>query len=188
MDSTSVSLLRRLRTPNQETAWQRFVELYAPLVFHWSRRQGLSTQDASDLVQEVLTVLVTKLPEFEYDPNKRFRGWLRTITVNKSRDFQRRQAVRPATGNDEKLQLAASAEPVDLFEETEYRSFLVGRALELMRSEFRDEVWQACWQQVVDGKKAAEVAQNLGLSLNVVYSAKSRVLGRLREELAGLMD
>ncbi len=187
MDSTSVSLLRRLRTPNQEAAWQRFVELYTPLVFHWSRRQGLATPDAADLVQEVLAILVTKLPEFEYDPNKRFRGWLRTITVNKARDFHRRQAARPATGNGETQQLAAAADVVDLFEEAEYRSFLVGRALELMRSEFRDEVWQACWQQVVEGKKAAEVAASLGLSLNVVYSAKSRVLRRLREELAGLM-
>ncbi len=187
MDSTSISLLRRLRTPNQEAAWQRFVELYSPLVFHWSRCQGLATPDAADLVQEVLAILVTKLPKFEYDPNKRFRGWLRTITFNKVRDFQRRQATRPTTGNDETLQLTAAEGAIDLFEEAEYRSFLVSRALELMRSEFREEVWQACWQQVVEGKKATEVAESLGLSLNVVYSAKSRVLGRLREELAGLM-
>jgi hypothetical protein len=82
MDSTSISLLRRLRQPNQEAAWQRFVDLYAPLIFHWSKNQGLTPTDASDLVQDVLAIVVEKLPEFEYDPQRRFRGWLRTVTVN----------------------------------------------------------------------------------------------------------
>ena len=76
MDSTSISLLRRLRQPSPEDAWQRFVDLYAPLIFHWGRNQGLNATDASDLVQQVLSTLVIKLPEFEYDPKQRFRGWL----------------------------------------------------------------------------------------------------------------
>ena len=80
MDSTSVSLLRRLREPDHDAAWQRFVDLYAPLIFHWAKNRGLNPTDAADLVQEVLVTLVAKLPEFEYDPTKRFRGWLRTVT------------------------------------------------------------------------------------------------------------
>jgi len=180
--------LRRLRDPNQQAAWERFVELYAPLIFHWSKSRGLSATDASDLVQEVMTVLVQKLPDFQYDPTKRFRGWLRTITINKTRDFQRHEASRPHDADTPTLQLVATPGTVDLFDEAEYRSFLVNRALELMRTEFRDEVWQACWQQVVEGKKAVDVARELKMTVNRVYLAKSRVLGRLREELVGLMD
>lgn len=188
MDSTSHSLLRRLQEPEHATAWERFVELYAPLVFHWGKSQGLNSTDAADLVQDVLTIVVTKLPEFQVDPTKRFRGWLRTVTVNKANDFHRRNAVRPDSGREPTIQNAAVATAVDLFDEAEYRSFLVNRALELMKSEFRDETWQACWLQVVEGRKAVDVAQELNISLNVAYLAKSRVLGRLREELAGLMD
>jgi RNA polymerase sigma-70 factor (ECF subfamily) len=188
VDSTSASLLLRLRMPHEEAAWQRFVELYAPLIFHWGRGQGLNSADAADLVQEVLTTLIAKLPEFEYDPARRFRGWLRTIVVNKARDFQRRAAARPVSGNEATILHVAAAPSADLFEEAEYRTFLVNRAMELMRTEFRDEVWQACWKQVVEGRKAADVAQELGVSVNQVYLAKSRVLARLREELAGLVD
>ena len=36
-------------------------------------------------------MLVAKLPEFQYDAGQSFRGWLRTITVNKCRDLLRRQ-------------------------------------------------------------------------------------------------
>ena len=41
---------------------------------------------------------------------------------------------------------------------------------------------------VVRDRPAADVAAELGISVNSVYLAKSRVLRRLREELAGLLD
>ena len=42
------------------------------------------------LVQDVLVVLVKKLPEFQYQPGKSFRGWMRTILINKWRDRPQR--------------------------------------------------------------------------------------------------
>ena len=188
MDSTSVSLLRRLRKPEHEAAWMRFVELYAPLIFHWARTRGLSPADAADLVQDVLTVLVEKLPEFEYDPQRRFRGWLRTITLNKASDFHRREAVRASSGLEQSLAQVSVAGEVDLLEETQYRSYLVNRALELMKAEFRETTWQAAWRQIAEGRKAAEVATELGISVGAAHVSKCRVVRRLREELDGLMD
>jgi RNA polymerase sigma-70 factor (ECF subfamily) len=188
MDSTSVSLLRRLRKPEHEAAWARFVELYAPLIFHWAKTRGLSPTDAADLVQDVLTVLVEKLPEFEYDPNRRFRGWLRTVTLNKANDFHRRNNVRANSGLEESIAQVSVAGEVDLFEESQYRNYLVHRALELMQAEFRETTWQAAWQQIAEGRKAADVAADLGISANAAYVAKCRVVRRLREELDGLMD
>ena len=53
MNDTPASLLERLRHPDDAAAWKRFVQLYAPLLYHWARRRmGLQTQDATDLVQE----------------------------------------------------------------------------------------------------------------------------------------
>lgn len=187
VDTTSVSLLRRLREPQDDAAWQRLVELYAPLVFHWGRTQGFSSADASDLVQEVFLILMRKLPEFDYDPAQRFRGWLRTITLNKARDLQRAHARRASNGRAEGVERVAVESCADLFEETEYRGFLVKRALRLMRTEFQPQTWQACWMHVAEGRPAAEVAQELGITPNAVYIAKSRVLRRLREELDALV-
>jgi hypothetical protein len=70
VDSTSISLLRRLRESDAELDWLRFSNLYAPLVFCWGRGQGLDATDAADLVQEVMTKLGVKLREFEYDPKR----------------------------------------------------------------------------------------------------------------------
>ena len=90
--STPVSLLEQLRQTTDDKAWKRFVQLYTPLLYHWARRVSLQQNDAFDLVQDVFTVLVKKLPEFTYDPAKRFRGWLWTVTRNKWREGQRLRA------------------------------------------------------------------------------------------------
>jgi RNA polymerase sigma-70 factor (ECF subfamily) len=57
-----------------------------------------------------------------------------------------------------------------------------------MQAEFQPVTWQACWQFVLLDRPATEVAAELGITVNAVYLAKSRVLRRLREELAGLLD
>src|SRR5690242_15425848 len=86
MHSTSGSLLERLRQPNEQEAWNRFADLYTPLLYYWLRRLGLAENDAADLVQEVFVVLLAKLPTFEYQKDGTFRGWLRTLTINKYRE------------------------------------------------------------------------------------------------------
>ena len=49
-------------------ALKRLVELYTPLIRGWLRRHTLLPQDADDVVQEVLTVVVRKLPQFRRQP------------------------------------------------------------------------------------------------------------------------
>jgi RNA polymerase sigma-70 factor (ECF subfamily) len=185
---TPASLLERLRLPSEQSAWDRFVRLYTPLIYSWARRVGLQSADAADLVQEVLTTLLQKLPTFTYDRQGSFRAWLRTITLNKWRDRCRRLAVRPheVTGNPQ-LDVA-EPDGDDSFAEPEYRQQLVARALELMQTEFQSTTWKACWEFAVVGRPVGEIARHLRISENAVYLAKARVLLRLREELAYLLD
>jgi RNA polymerase sigma-70 factor (ECF subfamily) len=82
----------------------------------------------------------------------------------------------------------ASPPQFEAFDEAEYRQHLVSRALQLMQAEFSPTTWKACWEHVVAGRPASEVAAELGIAVGSVYVAKSRVMSRLREELQGLMD
>jgi RNA polymerase sigma-70 factor, ECF subfamily len=188
MDTTPASLLERLRRPAEAHAWAKFVELYTPFLFYWARRVGLPEQDAADLVQDVFALLVQKLPEFAYDEHKSFRSWLRTVTLNKWRENQRRRAATPLpVCADSVLEQITEPAGQDLWE-AEYRQYVVGRALELMKSDFQPATWKACWEIVAVGRPAGEVAAELGMTVGAVYAAKFRVLGRLREELAGLVE
>jgi RNA polymerase sigma-70 factor (ECF subfamily) len=186
MHTTSPSLLERLRTARDEEDWRRFVKLYTPLLFFWARRSGLSQEDAEDLVQDVFGVLLRELPRFRYDPSGGFRSWLRTITLNKWRDRQRRR-VRSRMVSEMPASKVAAPEPED-FSEREYRKQLVNRAMELIRPEFQPKTWQAFLETAVAGRRPVDVATELGLSRNAVYVARCRVLERLRNELQGLLD
>src|SRR5207249_3220077 len=86
------SLLERLRQPAGRAAWDRFVELYTPMLYAWTRRLGLQPPDAADIVQDVFTILVQKLPGFQYDPHKSFHAWLKTVLMNRWKDKLRRPA------------------------------------------------------------------------------------------------
>jgi RNA polymerase sigma-70 factor (ECF subfamily) len=187
MFTTSVSLLERLRGPASRPSWERFVLLYTPLLYSWVRRLNMEEQDAADLVQDVLTTLVEKLPEFAYDPSKSFRAWLRAVTLNRWRNHLRR---RPAVslGTDVEELAGVAAETMDTLAESEYRNYLVGRALRLMRTEFEPQTWKVFWEHVALGRPPAELASEFGMSVDSVYAAKSRILRRLRQELDGLLD
>jgi RNA polymerase sigma-70 factor (ECF subfamily) len=191
LDPTPLSLLEKLRRPAtgdvQET-WRRFVQLYTPLLFAWTRRLGVPDTEMADVVQDVFAVLVRELATFRYQPDRRFRGWLWTILRNKWRDRLRHRRAGPPLGNPGALDRARAPDNVAEQTEEEYRTYLVGRALELMKAEFAERDWRACWEFVVSGKPAADVARELGLSVNQVYLAKSRILRRLRAELEGLLD
>jgi len=188
LDTTPPTLLERLREAPDGEAWRRLVGLYTPLLFSWARRCGETESDAADIVQEVFVALVQTLPTFRYDrQGGRFRAWLKTLMLNKLRDRKRREArlgrALAALRADAEL-----PDSVEGFWEREYRQELARRALQLMQADFAPATWKACWETVVQGRAAEEVARELGITENAVYLAKCRVLRRLRQELRGLLE
>ena len=184
---TSVSLLERLQSPNSADSWKRFVSIYTPLLFYWVQRFGFQDADVQDVVQDVLSLVWRQLPSYERLADKRFRGWLWTITANACRERLRRRTPPMAVGisNPDSLH---DADNVSEMINGEYDRYVVDRALQLMKSDFDLNTWRACWEFVVTGRPAVEIAKELGISENAVYLAKSRVLRRLRQELEGLLD
>src|SRR2546428_3898577 len=96
MPETSASLLQRLRDQPDSDAWRRLVYVYTPLLAQWVGRYGLQSSDMDDLIQDVLTVVVRELPQFQHNQRTgAFRRWLRTILVNRLRGFWRARPSRP---------------------------------------------------------------------------------------------
>jgi RNA polymerase sigma-70 factor (ECF subfamily) len=188
--ATSLSLLERLRQQPDAASWQRFVDLYAPLLRGWLHRQGVRPQDAEDLVQEVLGVVVRELSGFEHNQRPgAFRAWLRTSLLNRLRAFWRARRAQPAAAADEELDaLEDSAAELSRLWDEEHDQHVLRRLLELLEPEFEEKTWQAFRRVTLDEEKAAAVAQELGLSVNAVWLAKSRVLRRLRQEARNLVD
>ncbi len=194
MPATSPSLLERLHDRADDQAWQRLLSIYEPWLRGWLSRHNLQPADVEDVLQEVLLVVSNKLPQFVHTGQPgAFRAWLRLILTNQVRDFLRgrrsreaRVAVEPLSDWLEQLEDADSALSRQWNQEHDQQ--VVRRMLALIQAEFNQTTWQVFQMLVLDDRPAAEVAQALGLTLNAVYVAKSRVLSRLRGELHGLME
>jgi RNA polymerase sigma-70 factor (ECF subfamily) len=190
---TSASLLQRLQAQPDGPSWQQLVELYQPLLYAWLRRHALQTSDADDIVQDVLATLVRELPQFHYDSSRGcFRGWLRTILVNRLRGFWRKRQNQALAGNSDVAELLDQLEDPhsDLSRrfDVEHDRFIAGRLLERLQPDFEEKTWQAFQRVVFEGKPPRTVAAELGVTVNAVFVAKSRVLQRLRQEMRGLTD
>jgi RNA polymerase sigma-70 factor (ECF subfamily) len=194
MSETSASLLQRLRLAPDAESWQRLVDLYTPLIHAWLRRYATPQQDGDDLVQEVLAIVVRKLPEFERQPQTgAFRSWLRTITVNCLRDYWRSRHGRPlVTGDSNFLQVLSELEDPqsDLSRQwdAEHDRHVTARLMKVIQPQFEPRTWQAFQRVALDRASPDEVAAELGISVNAVFIAKSRVLARFRQEAAGLIE
>jgi len=194
MTQTSNTLLEGLQRRSSETAWQRMVDLYTPLIRGWLKRYALLDQDAEDLVQDVLAIVVRKLPEFRRKPQiGSFRRWLRNITVNCMRDFWRAQRFRPRGTTEEGFgnildQLEDPESALSKFWDKEHDDHVTRRLLEMIRPRFEAKTWLAFQRVALEGVSVDQVATDLGISVNAVFIAKSRVLHMLRKAGQGLID
>jgi RNA polymerase sigma-70 factor (ECF subfamily) len=192
--STSDSLLRRLQEGDEE-GWRRLLNLYGPLVLWWCGGKGLRPHEAEEVAQEVFLAVTSRVAGFRKRWQRgSFRAWLRCITRNKLAAYCHRYGRQPqALGGRAGQELLAGvpADPLDAPGEADdatERGILRRRVLDLLRSEFDSRTWDAAWQTIVDGRRPADIAADLGMSVNAVYIAKSRVLGRGRELFRELGD
>ena len=183
--TTSLSLLVRVKARDDD-AWARLVELYGPLVFHWTQKAGLDEHSGSDVLQEVFSAVAKSIEGYrQRNGSDSFRGWLYTITRNKVRDHYRSHANSETArgGSSANHAMNSIAESEDEYTGTQQLSELFHRALELVKSEFEPRTWSAFWRSAVEGERTRDIAADLGMSANNVRQAKSRVLRRLRSEL-----
>jgi RNA polymerase sigma-70 factor (ECF subfamily) len=190
---TSASLLERLRTAPDEAAWQRLDELYRPLLRRWLLRDPTLGAEAEDVVQEVMVVLVRELPGFQRRRTGSFRRWLRTITAHRLGALYRSRKNRPlALGSplaeSPLMQLADPSSELSCQWDEEHDRYVLRRLMELIGPLFEAATLAAFRRVVFDAIAPAQAAAELGLSLNAVLLAKSRVLSRLRQEAEGLID
>jgi RNA polymerase sigma-70 factor (ECF subfamily) len=191
--STRLSLLVRLRDLSDSDAWGQFVELYAPLVYHYARRRGLQDADAADLTQDVLRSVAAAMGRFRYDPERgTFRSWLFTLVRHQLHHWARSRRFPcngTSVGDAEVLEELPAPQPGEEDQwEQEFERRLLAQAVERARERFHENTWQAFWQTARLGRKAQGVAVGLGMSVAAVYMAKSRALAEVKRQVEQLRE
>ncbi|MFO0795855.1 MAG: sigma-70 family RNA polymerase sigma factor [Gemmataceae bacterium] len=182
---TSLTWLGRLASAPSDPDWARLVDGYGPLLRGWLARTGVPPTDRDDVVQEVLIVVVRRVAEFEHRGPGAFRAWLRGVVVLQARKYFRTRRSNPAVDLDA---LASEDSAASRLWDREHDEYHAARAMRVVEGDFAPATWAAFRRQVIDGLPPADAAAELGLTVNAVVLAKSRVLKRLRQELRGLLE
>jgi RNA polymerase sigma-70 factor (ECF subfamily) len=186
-----VALLGRLRQgPADQAAWDEFVRHYAPKVHGWCRRWGLQDSDADDVTQDVLAKLARSMKDFAYDPQRRFRAWLKTVAQHAWSDFVKgRQRQGQGSGDPDVLRLLGTVAVRDDLAQRLQEQFdaeLLAEATARVRQRVAAQTWEAFRLTALEGLSGAEAAQRLGGEVGAIYVSKHRVEKMLREEVQKL--
>lgn len=190
LPETRISLLTRLKDGSDQHAWAEFVRVYEPAVYRLARQRGLQDADALDLTQEVLGAVSRAIHRWKPgDEPGGFRAWLYTIARNLTVNALTRGPRHRGAGDTAILDQLSEA-PEQRADSTrftlEYRRQAFALAAEAVRDEFQASTWQAFWLSAVENVAIVEVAATLGVSVGVVYAARSRVLAKLRQKVEQL--
>jgi RNA polymerase sigma factor (sigma-70 family) len=185
---TRFSLIRRLADRDDEGAWRFFEEHYQQPIYRFARSRGLQPDEAMDVVQEVSIAVHRSAGEWQASDRKgSFRAWLaeaaRRVTLQVTR--QRSRIGRGAGGSSVVSMMENSPQPPDSSEDEE-RRWAFYCATTLIQKEVNPQHWLAFWLTAIDGKSAEEVAERLHLKVGTIYSAKCRVLAKLKSAIESM--
>ena len=188
---TSDSLIIQVRDSADRDAWERFEQLYRPVIFRIARAKGLQHADALDLVQQVLLSVSDAIPRYEKrDDGTPFRHWLNRITRNAIVKALSRGPRDRASGGTEILdvlhEVPSADGAIDALIDKEYRREIYTKAASVVRLEVADTTWLAFEMTVLQSRSIEKAASSLGISTGSVYAARSRVIRRLRDAVTEL--
>lgn len=195
--ASSDTLLEKLKGQEDREAWERFVNLYRPMIDAWGQRFGLPAHDLDELRSNVLLRLVRALPTFQYDPAKGgFRSWLKTVVVheisNLGRALRRRAPGDRGTGDSDVAErLAEHPEAADdlthsVGERSEQLMACVRDAQAQLEAECRasnSSAFEAFRLTCLEGRPVKDVQHQLGYAS---YFALTQAAHRIKKRLKAL--
>jgi RNA polymerase sigma factor (sigma-70 family) len=182
-DRTTTQMLEGLADEQNDDVWSRFDERYRPILIGFARSLGLPADDAADVAQDALTTFVVEYRQGKYDRSRgRLRSWLIGIVRYRVLELRRKRAVRrEAHGVTHAADLPGEGEMTRLWEQ-QHEAEIYRRAVEQLKETSRtDPTTLRAFELLVERQLTPQqVADELEISVEDAYRAKSRVAQRLR--------
>lgn len=152
-------------------------------LFRFVRRYVGDEQEAWDILQD--TYAAAWLNIRRYDPARPFEAWLRTIALNKCRDWSRRRFVRrlirggPDLSSPEARAVPDGAEAADDRMEVSDRLSRLNEGMGRLPPHLKAPLLLTA----IEGRSQAETADILGISVKTVETRVARARRKLFEAL-----
>ncbi|RJP41702.1 MAG: RNA polymerase sigma factor [Phycisphaerales bacterium] len=184
-NTTTSQLLEALHDRQNQDAWRECDARYRPIIVAFARKLGLDEADAADVAQETMTQFLSAYQAGQYDRTRgRLRSWIIAIAKFRIADLKRSQARRRQVRGESAFEEAPPDDAaLGAIWEEEVRQAVVRRSLEELRERSRmdPKTVRAFEMVALEQRSAAEVAAELGMTVNDVYVAKNRAIERLRK-------
>ena len=180
---TTTALLDGLGQGADDPAWVELDRRYRPLLAAVARRSGLGDAEAADAAQETLADFLVAYRGGRYDRGKgRLRSWLLGMQRRKVVDIVRDRARRGVVAGVTAVQDLPGEQELERIWEEEQQRFVFDDAVRALGQEsgFAPVTVRAFELTGLRGLPAAQVAEQLGMTTDDVYAAKSRCLKRIR--------
>ena len=189
LPETRHSLLVRLSKPDDVEAWTEFMSIYQLAIFQYARSRGLQEADAWEVVQQVLVLIHQKIGDWQATERPgAFRAWLMRTSHRVCQ-----QVFREMTRRAKVVKAIAAGRPCaagggDVDESLDCDRWALCYASEIVRNEVSDAAWDAFWLTAVAMVSPKDVAARLRMKIGAVYTAKCRVLARIRQVVRELSE
>lgn len=190
--TTHISLIQRIKDPNNENAWETFCLGYSDLIDKILSKGGIFPDDIYDLRQDILLKLWKKLPNFDYEPKKgKFRSWLYAIIKNTTSTYISAQHTSSKRSQQYfqtyKKGHTLESSQFNKFVDEEWKEYLCVKALSQLSDVFSEQSIEI-FKDSLKGHSPADLAEKYTLKENTIYRIKNRVKERLIIEIQRLRD
>lgn len=186
---TCYTLLQRAADSNDDAVWEKIVCHYRCFITYMLHKMNVSPNDIEDVAQQILILLVRDLNQYDRD-RARFRSWFGSLIRNATMNYFRTQQTRAnrmcsVTPDMDLLGTSHPAE-IDVQIEREWAVYVGKLAMKRVRNVFQGQAVEV-FELGLDGKSAADIAKQTGLSVSSVYTLRKRVKARLYLEIRSLV-
>lgn len=187
---TRHSLIQRLKTVDDQQAWEEFVFHYRPFIFFLVKKMQIEISEQDDLFQEILLKLYQNLESYSKEKG-RFRSWLGTIIRNCALNYHRdRKRITNKVDNlGENLEVIVSykAEEFERIIEKEWHNYVLDLAFEKLGKIFDQNIIR-CFKMTLDRKSPEQISKALNITKESVYTLRSRFKARLTAEVRQILE
>ena len=183
--ATSLLLLNTIQGTPNPGGWQRFCEIYYPLVCQWCATALKGNEEYLDVAQDVFLEIHQKIRTFKRIGEGSFRLWLKTIIQTKISEYNKKKF--PSLISYIELDREVGVSFGRDWDER-YVSEVFSKACKYISAEFESNSWTAFVKTHFEGADPDIIAKELGITTNAIYIARYRILKRLKEYVEELIN
>jgi len=181
---TSHTLLARALQDHDQDSWEQFFARYQRYIITLLRNLGIGEDELDDVTQDVMLSVWSRLDSYDKSSSK-FRTWLASVVRFTAMNARRRMNSRDRAVREELDSINDRVTDENNFmksAETEWKNFIMETALDNISSEF-SETTIRLFRMSLTTASVKEISQELGVTVDSVYTLKQRVKKRLVQEV-----